>query len=323
MISKKRSTWGSDPLQSYAMGRSLYGVRVERPKHELREGPAWLALWAEIVFVSICHQTNWDRLYSHVMNIARRTPEDISPRRLGKLSLDDARALLEGGLEPRALRSKADLRERHRLLLSLGERADLALSDASLTDWAVNGVHLAGASGLYSALETVPAYSEDPLRKKARILAHQLAAFQLVAIEDPENILPAIDYHLIRLYMRTNRIHPLQRNDYDKFSTQRMASEIKVGDIRQAVEEAMYYTAAAAEMRIDQLNHIEWQIARSFCLREDPRCDSGPLEEKPVEESLKKLGITQGGCPLRDLCYARQNPVLRRLQDPSLSKSFY
>ena len=323
MISKKRSTWGSDPLQSYVMGRSLYGVQVERPKHELRDSPAWLALWAEIVFVSVCHQTNWDRLHSHIMNIAMRTPEKITPRRLSDLSLDDARALLEDGLEPRALQSKADLKERHRLLLSLGNQADLALSDVSLNDWAANGVRLAGGGGLYSALETIPAYSEDPLRKKARILAQQWAAFQLASIEDPENILPAIDYHLIRLYMRTNRVHPLQRNDYEKFSTQRMASESKVGDIRHAVEEAMHYTAAAAEMRIDELNHIEWQIARSFCVREEPRCDAGPLEEKPVEESLAQLGISQGGCPFRDLCYARKNPVLLRLQDPSLSKSFY
>lgn len=322
-MSKRHSTWRSDPLQSYAMGRSLCGLRVERAEHELHDGPAWLALWAEIVFVSICHQTNWDQLHAHIMQIARNAPDKISPSSLRMLSIAETGSLLADGLEAGPARSRRDLAERRRLLVSLGDSAHKELSCEHLNKWGRDGVRLMGDNGVYASLDTVPAFSEDPLRKKARVLVHQLAGFGLVDIADPENMAPAIDYHLIRLYMRTNRIHPVRGDDYDKFSIQRTASQLKVGDIRQAVEEAMYYTAAGADLRIDQLNHVEWQIARSFCVREAPRCDGGPLEEKPIEETLSRLSVSQGGCPVRGICRGRQVPFLRRLQDPSLSKSFY
>jgi hypothetical protein len=254
------------------------------------------------------------------MQVAKDTPELISPRALALLTVDEASELLHAGLEPG---SRRDLSERHRLLVSLGSNASSILTFDRLRKWAEVGVSVEGPDGLYNFLETIPAFAEDPLRKKSRVLAHQLCGFGLVTIGDPHNLAPAIDYHLIRLYMRTNRIYPARRDDYERYSSQRRASTSKMLDIRGAVDDAMRYTAAAAELRMDRLNHLEWQIARSFCVREEPRCTGGPLAAKPVDRSLAEISINRGGCPLVGICRARAIPLLQKLQDPTSSRSYY
>src|ERR1022692_2164785 len=95
MKSTRKKRWSSDPLLSYATGIGLNGLVVERPKHDLASSPE-AAIWAEIVFVAICHATNWDRLHDHFMNIASRDFDRISPSYLTRLTLDGTRDLLSG-----------------------------------------------------------------------------------------------------------------------------------------------------------------------------------------------------------------------------------
>ncbi len=321
-MTSKVPRWRCDPFQSYAIGLSLSGLKVERSQHELIDGPTEAAIWAETVFVAICHSTNWDRLHSHIMQVARANPGRMSPSTLAELTVADTHALLADGLEGALRDSRKDLAERHRLLVSLGTCASSGLSDR-LNNWVQVGMKLGGSDGLYAVLDEVPAFSEDPLRKKSRILAHQLCGFRLVEVADPHNLAPAIDYHLIRLYMRTNRIFPQRSKIYDQYSVAYKPSLSAMTSIRQAVEDAMWYTAAGSGFRMDELNHVEWQIARSFCVRDSPRCKEGPLAMKPVDGPIEKLGKSRGGCPIVDECRAHAFPRLRRLQDPLSSKSYY
>jgi hypothetical protein len=76
-------------------------------------------------------------------------------------------------------------------------------------------------------------------------------------------------------------------------------------------------------MRISDLNHFEWQIARSFCVREGPRCDSPGLPSKRVDPTLAGMASNVGGCPLRTVCFGRKEPVLLRLQEPLSRTSYY
>ena len=322
MKSTRKNRWHSDPLLSYATGLRLNGLVVERPRHDLANSPE-AAIWAEIVFVSICHATNWDRLHTHFMDIARKDFDRISPSSLAQLTLAQTYELLADGLESRLRSSQKDLEERRRLLVSLGTRAESGLDLNRLNEWVRSGVELSGQRGLYAELEKIPAFSEDPLRKKLRVLAHQLAGYGLINISDPENLAPAIDYHLIRLYMRTNRVYPRVSSDYDRCSAAYKTSLSVLMNIREAVEDAMWYTAAGAGLRMDELNHVEWQIARSFCVRDRPRCDEGPLAAKPVDAPMLEMSREQGGCPILAECRARSVPLLLTIEDPSSSKSYY
>lgn len=192
-----------------------------------------------------------------------------------------------------------------------------------LEQMAVGTLELGGPSGLYSRLDSIEVFSADPLRKKARILAHQLVRRGLVKVSDEKSLAPAIDYHLIRLYVRTGRVVPAAHDMYSALSGGRTMRIGAVTRLRQAVEEAMWHTAEGAGLRMDELNHIEWQIARSFCLRVDPRCLGEPLAEKPVDVPLAELSASKGGCPASHWCVAFGSSWRRQLQDPRLARSYY
>ncbi len=309
------SDWAHDPLQSFSAGQELAPLRRSLSKHPIADRR--LAFWVELLFVSICHSTNWDRLHEVMIQFAQRNPEALEPAELLDVYKSETSEL------GRALASTPNLAERLSVLAQVGQAAiEIRLLDR-IQYWAASGVTLSGGDGLYATLDQIETFSEDPLRKKSRVLAHQLSASGLVAILDPDSLAPAIDYHLIRLYMRTNRIHPRDKRGYDAFAVPRTMGVESLTRIRAAVDEAMHYTAEGAELRIDELNDVEWQIARSFCTRDRPRCNEGPLEEKPVSEGVLELSIQAGGCPLRGVCLGRHIPTVQGLQEPTSTKSFY
>jgi hypothetical protein len=184
-------------------------------------------------------------------------------------------------------------------------------------------VVLAGPGGLYEWLAGIYAFSQDPLRKKSRILVHDLLQHGLIEVADQQNIAPAIDYHLIRLYVRTGRVLPVRVELLDRLSDAGTPRVEFHTDLRAAIEEAMGYTASGAGLRIDELNNIEWQIARSFCVRKEPRCNGCAIREKPVDAFIEALARQAKGCPLRRDCRGASDPELRSIVEPRSARSYY
>lgn len=182
---------------------------------------------------------------------------------------------------------------------------------------------MAGDSGAYAALAKLSAFAADPLQKKSRVLVHQWITAGAFEFPDTEHVAPAIDYHLIRLYLRSNRIHPRASRTLGRFLEGRPVRDDELHGIRKAVEGAMHYTAAGARMSIADLNHHEWQIARSFCLREGARCDGPQLEQKPVDPPLAALAVAKGGCPFRLVCRGASEQTFRQLLEPKSTSDYY
>jgi hypothetical protein len=224
------------------------------------------------------------------------------------------------GLDPDRIKVK----ERLKLLRELGRRAVSWPNGDDLSWLNDKCVSLSGREGIYSWLNNIPVFAADPIQKKSRVLVHQLLRYGLISVTDPEHISPAVDYHLIRLYVRTARVRPVNDEWEQRLKEGGKVRVEPVTALRRAVEEAMYYTATGAELRVDELNHIEWQIARSFCLREDPRCSAGPLIEKPVDSAVSELSCKAGCvCPLRAECLGARDAQIREVLDPQSAKSYY
>jgi hypothetical protein len=317
--SMSRREWRADALRSYATGLAMHGLHV--PTENVSTGCLSFtqAIWAEIVFVAICQQTNFDLLHKRVVNLAESNFESITPGRLVAVRAPEAWRLLEPGLD----RGREGFSERVRILRTLGQSALDWSTMEDLESLKDREVQLGGPEGLYAKLDLIPVFSEDPLRKKARVLVHQLVRRGLIRIADEWSLAPAIDYHLIRLYVRTGRVTPATPNMYDQLVTGRTVRVSVVTRLRRAVEEAMWHTAEGAGLRMDQLNHVEWQIARSFCVSVEPRCTSGPIPAKPVDRPLAELSVAIGGCPLSGHCYASSNAHHRLLQEPRLARNYY
>jgi len=308
--------WRVDRFGSHLIGQSMRGAAPPVDVHPIGHSRA-LQVWSEIVFVAICHQANWDRLYSRVLAIVARDPEWLSPAHLAELQSGVFREAFGAAFDDERLR----VSERMGILRDLGRNA---LDWPNGVTWLNGPVTLSGDSGLYRWLERFRCYSEDPLQKKSSVLIHQLLRYSLINVTDHESIGPAIDYHLMRLYVRTGRVLPMQSDLITRLQEWRTARVEFLNGLRESVKEAMYYTALGAGLRIDQLNTLEWQIARSFCVRERARCNEGALIDKPASETVIMLSqLAGGGCPLSINCRGARDELLRSIKDPKSAKSYY
>ncbi len=310
--------WKVDRIHCYLLGQGLAGLNLEPKSHPLELSRRW-QVWTELLTVSICHQANWDKLHSIVIALAAAEPSRIDPRRLARIPGGEFRRMFEGAYDADRIRTA----ERVRLLRATADTIETD-ADGPRFDWLAPGsIRLGGGSGLYKHLQQIEAFRGDPLQKKSRILVHDLLQYELISVLDPENIAPAIDYHLIRLYVRTGRVVPIRIELLDRLTDQGTPRVEFHTDLRAAVEEAMAYSAAAAQLRVDQLNQIEWQIARSFCTRRNPRCHGPFLPAKPIDVELKCLAERVKGCPVRCDCRGATDEALRSIVDPRSASPYY
>lgn len=267
----------------------------------------------KLFFVAICHQINWDFLQ-------RRMYEHFFVGEVGEM-LDRARTfspklvekMLEGYHRPERIRAS----ERAKYLRTTAEVLSTNFGNIPWNLVKSNAVF--GSNGLLEQIRAIPAYGEDPLGKKANAFAQELARENIVSFSDGDRIPPAIDYHLIRLYLRTGRVVANDKSVFRTLSTGSTHRMRLVNLLREAVSEALSQTAAYARVPSHVLNYLEWQIGRNRCEREFMNCD-GPWPSELFDSSVI---VVSSCCPHRDFCTAYRNPEWRRMLEPAIKKAFY
>ncbi len=286
--------------------------------HPLGSDRHW-QIWTELVFISICHQANWYALHERIIEIARKDIEIIQPRNLLSLTPKEFRIVFGPGLDEQRLRAT----ERVRILRELAQ---------SLPNWPAEGerlwlnhpqVKISGDHGIMPWLNGLSVFASDPLQKKSRVLIHQLLRYGLIDVIDPENVRPAVDYHIMRLYVRTGRVIPVTEDAFERVRQEEVARVEFLTHLRKAVEEGMWHSSIGSGLRMDHLNHVEWQIARSICVRSGARCTEGPIPEKPLDDTLAAVAGPQGGCPLTASCQGYRDAALRSIVDPKSVRPYY
>jgi hypothetical protein len=311
--------WIVDRLNSYLIGSLLKGITNPVIPYPILIERKW-QIWIEILFISICHSTNWDSLHHKILEIASNDIQELDPVRIAKIDNNGFKKLFASGIDA----ERINIAERVKLLRNLGENSLNWFSEKD--DFWLNqeNISLVNTDGLYAWLNKILAFSDDPLQKKSRVLVHQLLRYGLISIIDIEHIYPAIDYHIIRLYIRTERVRPLSINMKEQLKSGKTVRVEVATALRRAVEEAMYYSAAGANLRIDVLNHFEWQISRSFCTRQEARCHCDPIASKPIDNSLIELSYNVNiACPFVLKCPGVHDSFLRKMSDPQSVKSYY
>lgn len=226
------------------------------------------ALACEVICAAICHQMTWEFLRRSVYDAICGGAEWWRPENIGEVDL----AIIENLLSNYSRKERIRAKERSEMLRSL-----ICLFDENTKTFCdVFGIDEDGnrrsPTDIIKNLCRAPVFSEDPESKKLQVLVHNLAHTKVIPNVE-ELCEPAIDYHIMRLYLRRGDVYPVSKVGKEFIDIKTFRRSNTVTALRSVVSEALRYACAMAHLPINTVNTIEWWIGRSVCLRGKPDCE--------------------------------------------------
>lgn len=299
-----------DPLACSASAQILRSINIDGT-HNPSVRPLESELRFRIALSAICHQINWDFLSERLSFLF--DAETFEARDLSEATARDIDHWLEGYHRPERIRAK----ERAALLRDVGGTLFRDFGGRATNVIYGSGRRLYGPNGFLDRLDRFQAFREDPLRKKSNVLVHEIVRDGIASFDDEHQIAPAIDYHIMRLYLRSGRVIPIHQETLELLKKDCTPRPRLVKLLREAVSEAVALTALYSKMSIPEVNSVEWQIGREVCDRSRPKCLAGN------GSITERFGLMDDKCPYGNVCRAFADPEWRALREPDLKKSFY
>jgi hypothetical protein len=302
------------PTACFIAAQSLRHYHRPVERHPWSTLPPAQQLAFKLAFISICHEFNWDFLQQRLAEVLLDDPFHLAER----LATVDARQVREWLINyPRQERVHAQqraslLRDVGRVLLARwrGDAANLIIEC---------GGRLVGAGGFFEELDEFAAYRADPQRKKSKVLVHDLIRESILRFVDESEVEPAVDYHLIRIYVRTGRVVSRDAALDPFFEGRPRPRKRLMRLLREAVSDAAKLTALYANIPVPDINYVEWQFARTICRAEGPACEEAPRDQLPHDVAA----LVETACPYHSFCEKHNRQRNSVLREPEFSKGYY
>ncbi|MEG0836221.1 MAG: hypothetical protein RR413_12345 [Christensenellaceae bacterium] len=268
----------------------------------------------ETICAAICHQINWDFLRTTIFRYTIQNPDWILPQNLNVISSKTLSKILSGYDKPERIRAG----ERAKLLRSLGETIlENSKNHKYLEIFMSNDGKMQSKDKLLGILNYSIAFSGDPEGKKVQLLLQNLSDYpQLSGLDTYSK--PAIDYHIIRLYLRRGLIRPqnLEAIEYI-FSPEKQRTERTVASIRKLCSDVFMLINWLSGIDIKTINSIEWWIGRSVCTKERADCFLEGTKSKWLKPTFEQ-------CPYYKSCHAlnSDNKYLSLVEPTYLGSSY-
>lgn len=264
-----------------------------------------------MICASICHQMNWDFLRQAVLDTTKKNIDWIECKNLISIAALDINDMLKNYNRSERIRAEERaelLREVGKMVCEIGSYSDVFVD---------NQMNLLPYEKIREHLLSCPTFSQDPTEKKLQLLLQKLSNVKLLKGLGTY-YKPAIDYHLIRCYLRRGLILPKTQyaeNFITNPSIQR--KENTVGAMRQLCCELMEQICMFTSLDISSVNLIEWHIGRSICTQGKPDCF---LKSK----NASWLKVKFSKCPFYDSCAACQyKKNYLTIQEPTYGGTSY
>lgn len=262
------------------------------------------AIVCEIICSAICHQMNWDFLRKTIYDKTIENPQWIMADYLSKISEKEIYEMFSSYSKTDKIRAY----ERMNIIRDVGKWL-LSFEDASSVFLDKKG-QLLTKDEVRKNLLQCKAFRTDPEEKKLQLLLQKLSSYnRLKGLAKYYE--PAIDYHLIRSYLRRGLV--FTKTKYAKeyicnYDVKR--KESTVAAVRQWCAKLLVEICSFTDLDIVTVNQIEWHIGRSVCVQDRPDC----LLEMPDSQWLKPV---YKNCPFYNTCVAANyNRELLQLNEP-------
>lgn len=238
-----------------------------------------------------------DLLYKLGAKKLSEDPGFFTAERLSKIGVEDVRRWLSAGNA-----RPPDPEIRAELLRDLGEKLlKIYGGDPFELVLEARGRLRDGARGFLSAIKTFKAY-QDPVEKKAFLLAKFLERRGVLEILDQHNKEVPVDNHLVRIAVRVGLV------EVDRETLERIAAGIEFSEeedvmVRLAVRRAYKEAAAAGGIDPFVMDDLLWSFGRECCSRERQTC------RHSCSAGCSRIGGCNGGCILSPICRAYREPL--------------
>lgn len=140
---------------------------------------------------------------------------------------------------------------------------------------------------LLDALAEIPGYAEDPLAKKAMLLAIVLAnrPEHFLKVSDPESAVPVIDYHLQRSALRTGLVRVADPALRAKLEARQLLSAGEEAAIRRATYAAIEKLIARSGISAAAVDWFFFQNRTGCPEMTEPRCPACPVQSICAQET--------------------------------------
>lgn len=273
-----------------------------------------IAIACETVCAAICHQMNWDYLRHAVFEKTCSDIEWVSPDSLSNISSASVTNLFSKYNKPERIRAN----ERTVILRQVG---NLAKDHGGFSNlfFDVNGSMLPEEQ-IHRNFYKCEVFSQDPEEKKLQLLFQKLSNYTPF-LQLAHFCKPAVDYHLIRCYLRRGLISP--KNKLGKefiFGSSGGRTERKestIGALRQLCSILVQRISSYTNLSINAVNQVEWHVGRSVCTEGMPDCNL----ENP---DLTWLRAEYNKCPFySSCCAAKYNHDLLYIEEPLYKGTSY
>jgi hypothetical protein len=283
---------------------------------------------------AICHQTHnlhhpglnlqgWDYLEYGMIRMVESGRALLNPGYVSMCKPEDIEEQLSLAFSPEGDPAKTSLDrmdERIRMLqeLCLSIHKDYNNRVNHLVDRA-KGMLSRDNKGLYELLTPFEAFS-DPYHKKITFFIKLATDAGVLRINDAENFVPIMDYHMQRVLLRLGCVrvrNPRFRDDLKNRVPQKDDHEVRAACI-----EALRFIAEQAGLPILKMNDIFWPVGRSCCGK-TTLCSDGFCLKSPCTTSKTLILKSHAKCLFQDFCLGSQDQSYRNLWEPQVQTHFY
>lgn len=284
--------------------------------------------------VAICHQTHhlksrlrgiygWDYLEDGFVRLMRNASEKLHPEWLQKQSINEISNFLASTF------SDSGSAE-HTTLDRLEERAFLMKNTATyleeefagrfelLLDYTGNKL-LNEGKGVYEVFPNMEAF-RDPLQKKTLFLLKLLQDAELYSITDTESLMPVMDYHMMRVLLRTGAVQI--EDDLLKEQLRKKTPLTDDKGVRAACVQAMKIIGEESGHGILKMNDFYWTLGRSCCA-ETTLCTDKVCAKDPCTFHVVVKIENHEKCALQDVCKGSTDINYRSLWHPVIKTHYY
>jgi hypothetical protein len=284
--------------------------------------------------VAICHQTHrlhhtklniwgWDYIEYAFVKLAKHNSQLLSPKYLTKADISEISVRLAKVFSVTANPEDTTL-DRLEERAHLMKEASLHLMDhyngkfiCFFDDYLQQLVN--AKNGLYRRLQKMEAFSDDK-QKKSTFLIKLLTESDLIAVTDPGNFIPIMDYHMQRVLLRMGCVEIIDLDLRKKLlkRTPMQSDE----PVRSFCINAFRLIAEKSKVEIIKLNDFFWSLGRSCC-HETTLCKHFTCEKNPCTFNLIVNLENHLDCAFRKSCKGAENEDYRRLWQPVVETHFY